>query len=187
MGLSVSLSAVGSSYKWGGLVARPGTLPGAIHLAALANGLNLLYRSCAGFVLLLTPTGGGSPHAAGAGGPGRRPPGRRCSWPRRPSARYRCTRTTRRSGAPSGSRPWPSPPLDALIRLAGVVVLLALVVAAATLAVAAAFQPARRRIQTWSTAATPNYPYRVRTVTPRTPTMAAADGRRARVRAGGAA
>jgi anti-sigma-K factor RskA len=33
MGLSVSLSAVGSSYKWDGPVARPGTLPAASWLA----------------------------------------------------------------------------------------------------------------------------------------------------------
>jgi hypothetical protein len=57
MGLSLSLSGVLSDYVWYGLVARPGTLPAAGYLAGLANGINIVYVSCAGFILLLTPTG----------------------------------------------------------------------------------------------------------------------------------
>ena len=147
------------------------------------------HPSCAGFVLLLTPTGG--------------LPSRRWRWWAWVAAAGAAVFVGASAVGPGTAVPGPpgaqeplavqalaEPPLDALIPLAGVVVLLALVVAAVTLAVApaAAFRPARRRIQTWSTAAaTPNYPHRVRTVTPRTPTIAAADGRRARVRAGGGA
>jgi hypothetical protein len=56
-GLALTLSGAVSSYRWHGLVARPGALPAAGYLAGLANGLNIVYLSCAGFVLLLTPTG----------------------------------------------------------------------------------------------------------------------------------
>jgi hypothetical protein len=56
-GLALILSGVVSSYRWYGLVARPGALPAASYLAGLANGLNIVYLSCAGFILLLTPTG----------------------------------------------------------------------------------------------------------------------------------
>jgi hypothetical protein len=55
-GLSLALSGAVSSYRWYGLVA-PGALPAASYLAGLANGLNIVYLSCAGFILLLTPTG----------------------------------------------------------------------------------------------------------------------------------
>jgi hypothetical protein len=57
MGLSVSLSAAGSSYKWYGLGAQPGSLPAASYLAGISNGLQVLWLACGGFVLLLTPTG----------------------------------------------------------------------------------------------------------------------------------
>jgi hypothetical protein len=57
MGLSLAVSGTVSSYRWYGVVARPGALPAASYLAGLANGLNIVYLSCAGFVLLLTPTG----------------------------------------------------------------------------------------------------------------------------------
>jgi hypothetical protein len=57
MGVSLTLSGATSSYRCHGLVARPGTLPAASYLAGLADGLNIVYLSCAGFVLLLTPTG----------------------------------------------------------------------------------------------------------------------------------
>jgi signal transduction histidine kinase len=56
-GLALTLSAADSSYRWYGLVARPGALPAASYLAGLANGLAIVPLSCAGFVLLLTPTG----------------------------------------------------------------------------------------------------------------------------------
>jgi hypothetical protein len=45
------------AYTRYGLVARPGTLPAAGYLAGLNNGLVLSWVACAGFVLLLTPTG----------------------------------------------------------------------------------------------------------------------------------
>ena len=56
-GLALTLSGAGGGYRWYGLVARPGALPAASHLAGLAGGLNIVPLSCAGFVLLLTPTG----------------------------------------------------------------------------------------------------------------------------------
>src|SRR5262245_6108527 len=45
------------AYTRHGLVARPGALPGAAYLAGLNNGLVVQWIACAGFVLLLTPTG----------------------------------------------------------------------------------------------------------------------------------
>jgi hypothetical protein len=56
-GLALTLSGAGSGYRWYGLVARPGALPAASYLAGFAGGLNIVPLSCAGFVLLLTPTG----------------------------------------------------------------------------------------------------------------------------------
>ena len=107
MGLSVSLSAAGSSYKWYGLGAQPGSLPAASYLAGLTNGLNIVYVACAGFVLLLTPTGT-LPSRRWRWWPGRRRPRPGCSWSRRPSPFGRCTRSTRTSSARSASRPWTS-------------------------------------------------------------------------------
>jgi hypothetical protein len=40
-----------------GLLARPGSLPGARYLAGFTDSTALIWLSCAGFVLLLTPTG----------------------------------------------------------------------------------------------------------------------------------
>jgi hypothetical protein len=57
IGGSMTLASTGSGYRYYGLVARPGSLPAAAYLAGLASGLNIVYLSCAGFVLLLTPTG----------------------------------------------------------------------------------------------------------------------------------
>jgi hypothetical protein len=59
LGLGLALSVQGLTYDYSryGLVARPGALPGAAYLAGLNNGVVLLWVSCAGFVLLLTPTG----------------------------------------------------------------------------------------------------------------------------------
>ena len=56
-GMALTLSGAGSGYRWYGLVARPGALPAASYLAGFAGGLNIVPLSCAGFVLLLTPTG----------------------------------------------------------------------------------------------------------------------------------
>jgi MFS family permease len=59
--LGVGLALVGSllvqAYVDYGLLARPGSLPAARYLAGFAYGTVLIWVSCAGFVLLLTPTG----------------------------------------------------------------------------------------------------------------------------------
>jgi hypothetical protein len=59
LGLGLSLAVAGAVYGYVryGLVARPGMLPAAGHLAGLSNGMILIWVSCVGFVLLLTPTG----------------------------------------------------------------------------------------------------------------------------------
>ena len=57
LGLSVSVQNLTFAYTRYGLVARPGSLPGAAYLAGLNNGVALAWIACAGFVLLLTPTG----------------------------------------------------------------------------------------------------------------------------------
>jgi hypothetical protein len=59
--LGVGLALVGSllvqSYVDYGLLARPGSLPGARYLAGFSYSTVPIWLSCAGFVLLLTPTG----------------------------------------------------------------------------------------------------------------------------------
>jgi hypothetical protein len=57
LGLSLVVHPLTFGYTRYGLVARPGTLPAASYLAGFNNGIFLLWISCAGFVLLLTPTG----------------------------------------------------------------------------------------------------------------------------------
>jgi hypothetical protein len=57
LGLSLAVAAVVYAYVRYGLVARPGALPAAGYLAGLSNGMILIWVSCVGFVLLLTPTG----------------------------------------------------------------------------------------------------------------------------------
>src|SRR4029453_3561896 len=57
LGLSQAASDLTYVYTRYGLVARPGSLPGAAYLAGLNNGTVVLWVACAGFVLLLTPTG----------------------------------------------------------------------------------------------------------------------------------
>jgi hypothetical protein len=57
LGLSQAAHDLTYAYTRYGLVARPGSLPGAAYLAGLNNGLVVLWVACAGFVLLLTPTG----------------------------------------------------------------------------------------------------------------------------------
>ena len=100
-------AAVVAATVWYGLAARPGALPAAGYLAGLFSGLNIVSISCAGFVLLLTPTG--------------TLPSRRWRWWARAAAAAagvfvlasaltlgRCTRSTRTSAARSASRPWRS-------------------------------------------------------------------------------
>jgi hypothetical protein len=57
LGLSSTAHNLTYSYTRYGLVARPGSLPGAAYLAGLNNGLVLSWICCASFVMLLTPTG----------------------------------------------------------------------------------------------------------------------------------
>jgi hypothetical protein len=57
LGLSLAVAGVVYAYVRYGLVARPGALPAAGYLAGLSNGMILIWVSCVGFVLLLTPTG----------------------------------------------------------------------------------------------------------------------------------
>jgi hypothetical protein len=57
LGLSLTLWGLTFGYTWYGLVVRPGALPAAGYLAGFHTGLTLIWLSCAGFVLLLTPTG----------------------------------------------------------------------------------------------------------------------------------
>ena len=61
MGLSIAVHDLTYSWTRYGLVVRPGALPGAAYLAGLNNGLVVQWIACAGFVLLLTPTGLPSP------------------------------------------------------------------------------------------------------------------------------
>jgi hypothetical protein len=57
LGLSLVVHDLTYSYTRYGLVARPGSLPAAGYLAGFNNGVVVTWISCAGFVLLLTPTG----------------------------------------------------------------------------------------------------------------------------------
>jgi len=57
LGLSECLAGLSSGYSRYGLVARPGSLPGAAYLAGVQNAMVLAVVSCVGLVLLLTPTG----------------------------------------------------------------------------------------------------------------------------------
>jgi hypothetical protein len=57
LGLSLTLWGLTFGYTRYGLVARPGALPAASYLAGFHHGVALMWLSCAGFVLLLTPTG----------------------------------------------------------------------------------------------------------------------------------
>src|SRR5215213_7687459 len=100
LGLLVVADVVVSEYVAYGVVARPGSLSGASYLAGVSNGVQFLWLACAGFVLLLTPTG--SPRSPPSSSLPR-------SW-RRPG-RWWCA-----SAAPAGSSvsscagwPWPRP------------------------------------------------------------------------------
>ena len=57
VGLALNVSLLVQSYVKYGLLARPGSLPAARYLAGFAYSTVLIWVSCAGFVLLLTPTG----------------------------------------------------------------------------------------------------------------------------------
>jgi len=132
MGLALTWSGAGGGYKWYGLVARPGTLPAASYLVGFSNGLNIVSISCASFVLLLTPTGS--------------LPSRHWRWWARVAAAAAVVFVAASVvdpmpvypeypgiGNPFGVPVLAEPPLDALIPAAGVVVLVALVVAVGSL------------------------------------------------------
>ena len=55
--LSVAFNALVEPYVKYGLVVRPGSLPGAVYLLPFLYSSFLVALACAGFVLLLTPTG----------------------------------------------------------------------------------------------------------------------------------
>jgi MFS family permease len=57
VGLALVVTLLVQAYVDYGLLARPGSLPGARYLAGFAYSTVLIWVSCAGFVLLLTPTG----------------------------------------------------------------------------------------------------------------------------------
>ena len=57
VGLGLVVSLLVQAYVGYGLLARPGSLPGARYLAGFAYSTVPIWLSCAGFVLLLTPTG----------------------------------------------------------------------------------------------------------------------------------
>jgi hypothetical protein len=57
VGLALNASLLVQSYVKYGALARPGALPGARYLAGFAYSTVPIWLSCAGFVLLLTPTG----------------------------------------------------------------------------------------------------------------------------------
>jgi hypothetical protein len=57
VGLALNVSLLVQAYVKYGLLARPGSLPGARYLAGFAYSTIPIWLSCAGFVLLLTPTG----------------------------------------------------------------------------------------------------------------------------------
>jgi hypothetical protein len=57
LGLSHVLQSFTALYARYGVAVRPGALPGAAYVAVVTNGMFMVYMACAGFVLLLTPTG----------------------------------------------------------------------------------------------------------------------------------
>jgi hypothetical protein len=57
VGLAVASNVLVESYVKYGLLVRPGSLPGARHLVGFVYSSFFVGLSCAGFVLLLTPTG----------------------------------------------------------------------------------------------------------------------------------
>jgi hypothetical protein len=97
LGLAFPIQSVAQGYVHYGLVGRQGALPAADYLIGLSHGTNILWLSCASFVLLLTQPAG-CPRPAGAGGPDWPRPRRWCScwgrwWMPNP-----CPTNTRRSG-----------------------------------------------------------------------------------------
>jgi hypothetical protein len=132
LGLSLTMWGLTFGYTRYGLVARPGALPAASYLAGLVNGVVMLWLWCAGLVLLLTPTGS--------------LPSPRWRWWARVATAAAVVWLLGSVVHPAPLYPeYPSianplavpglsrPLLDAAIPIAGVVVLVALVVAAGSL------------------------------------------------------
>jgi hypothetical protein len=57
VGLAVAVNVLVEPYVTYGLLVRPGSLPAARHLVGFVYSTFFVALSCAGFVLLLTPTG----------------------------------------------------------------------------------------------------------------------------------
>jgi hypothetical protein len=57
LGLSVTSAGLADQYAFYGLLARPGLVPAARHVAVYADASFILFAACIGFILLLTPTG----------------------------------------------------------------------------------------------------------------------------------
>ena len=101
--LAQALTSAAEGYARYGLLVRPGTLPAASHLAALASASFIPGLGCIGFILLLTPTGS-LPSPRGRGGSA--PPATR---PRPPSSGRLPGRWCRRQpGACRPAREWPA-------------------------------------------------------------------------------
>jgi hypothetical protein len=81
LGLLLPWSDALEGYVQYGKLARPGSLPAARYLAVSSPAVFMAGLACAGFVLLLTPSGSlPSPSPAGVGGPGPWAPPQWLSW-----------------------------------------------------------------------------------------------------------